>query len=101
MEKLKLALDDLVVETFAPAVRAAETGTVHAHDSGPYTDECQSCGVETGCGYGGCTNDVSCNGSCGCNTATCYAYWTCAGAYTCGDVESCRYPECTAVGAIC
>jgi hypothetical protein len=100
MDKLKLALDDLVVETFAPAAKQHDTGTVHAHQSGPYTDECQSCGVDTGCGGQGFCDSQYC-ASAGCGTATCYAYYTCAGAYTCGEIDSCRYPECTAVGAIC
>lgn len=97
MEKLKLALEDLVVESFTPAAGPQEPGTVHAHESGPYTDECQSCGMQTDCGD-------PCDGgsyTCGCPTGTCYGYYTCPGAYTCGEVDTCRYPECTAPGAQC
>jgi len=102
MEKLKLALENLVVESFAPAVEPQQTGTVHAHNSGPFTDECQSCGVYTGCGAGECTADVSCNGSCGCPTnGTCYGYYTCDPMNTCQQVDTCYFPQCTALGEIC
>jgi hypothetical protein len=101
MAKLKLHVEELVVESFTAAEEAEKPGTVLAHQqSGPYTDECQSCGVATGCGGGGCNSDYCSYNGCG-PTNTCYAYYTCAGAYTCGEVESCRYPECTAAGAIC
>jgi hypothetical protein len=100
MKKMKLALDDLAVESFAPAEDPQRRGTVHAHDSGPYTDECLSCGVETGCGYGGCDSQ-HCSQGCGSNTCTCYGYYTCAGVNTCDFVETCIYPQCTAPGAAC
>jgi len=106
MEKLSLALDELVVESFTPADHPPRRGTVHAHNSGPYTDECQSCGVETGCGWpGGCSADVSCQGSCGCATAnTCYGYWSCTPMATCGcqDTQAwCDTNNCTGPGAAC
>lgn len=97
MDKLKLNLDDLVVETFAPAVRSSQTGTVHAHGSGPFTDECDSCGVETGCG-GGCGTGPSDCGSCGCPSNTCYGYWTCDGVDTCN--RTCPNGM-TCVGEVC
>jgi len=99
MNKLKLSLEALVVESFTPVSDPTRAGTVVGHESGPYTDECMSCGVQTGCG-GPCDSNYCSNNGCG-QTNTCYAYYTCAGAYTCGEVESCRYPECTAVGALC
>jgi hypothetical protein len=99
MQKLKLSLENLVVETFEPAVEQRATGTVRANQSGPYTDECQSCGVETGCARFGCASQGCTNQGCG--TATCYAWETCAGAYTCDGVESCQWPQCTAYGAAC
>lgn len=100
MAKLKLFLDELVVESFAPVNDAEKRGTVVGHESGPYTDECMSCGVDTGCGGGPCDSDYCSNNGCGW-TNTCRGYYTCPGANTCGEVDSCRYPECTAVGAIC
>lgn len=105
MEKLKLALDDLVVESFAPSFEAPKTGTIHAHNSGPYTDECQSCGVDTGCG-GGCVGTEATNcGSCGCNTATCYGYWSCDPVATCACQDTASPcdtdPMCTGPGAQC
>ena len=99
MEKLKLSLENLVVESFEPALEQMAPGTVRAQQSGPYTDECDSCGVETGCG-GGCDTQY-CPSQGGCGTATCYAWETCAGAYTCNEVESCQWPQCTAYGNIC
>ena len=100
MQKLRLSLENLVVETFEPALELPATGTVRANNSGPYTDECDSCGVETGCGgHGGCDSQFCQSQACG--TATCYAWETCAGVYTCDGVESCQWPQCTAYGAIC
>ena len=100
MKKMKLALDDLAVESFAPAEDPQRRGTVHAHDSGPYTDECLSCGVETGCGGGGCDSQ-GCSQGCGSVTCTCYGYYTCAGVNTCDFADTCQFPQCTAMGAAC
>ncbi len=99
MRKTKLALDDLAVESFVAADEEAQRGTVRAHGSGPYTDECDSCGVNTGCGGGGCDSQYCQSQGCGSNT--CYGYWTCVGAYTCDFVDTCMYPQCTAPGAAC
>lgn len=100
MRKMKLALDDLAVESFAPGAKVEPRGTVQANqESGPYTDECQSCGVVSGCGGGGCNTNYGC-GSGGC-TNTCPGYQTCPGAYTCDFVDTCFYPQCTAPGAAC
>jgi hypothetical protein len=100
MEKLKLSLEDLVVETFAPATQPGGLGTVRARQSGPVTDECDSCGVDTGCGRGGCDSQ-DCPTVAGCGTNTCPGWETCPGAYTCDGVESCRWPQCSAYGNIC
>jgi hypothetical protein len=100
MKKMKLALDDLAVETFAPAEPPENRGTVHAHDSGPYTDECLSCGVYTGCGFGGCESEYPCGHTEACPTATCVGYWTCEGVYTCAG-GTCDYPACTSPEAAC
>jgi hypothetical protein len=89
MRKMKLSLDDLTVESFTPAEEAERRGTVHARDSGPFTDECQSCGVYTGCGawpHDGCRSDRPCYESDLCPTQSCPGYWSCAGVWTCeGD----------------
>lgn len=100
MNKMKLALDDLAVESFAPAEDPQRRGTVRAHDSGPYTDECQSCGVDTGCGWGGCDTQYCQSRGCPTNN-TCPGYYTCAGVHTCDFVETCQYPQCTGPGAAC
>lgn len=89
MRKKKLVLDELAVESFTPAAEPAERGTVHAHDSGPITDECYSCGVYTGCG-GGCVSAYPCNGT----LNSCPGYNTCAGDYTC-SVASCGHGGCS------
>jgi hypothetical protein len=98
MEKLKLSLENLVVETFAPTAEQSASGTVRANQSGPYTDECQSCGAESACG-GVCPNTPGCPP--GSQTCTCEGFYTCPGVYTCGGVDTCVWPDCTAYGAIC
>ena len=97
MEKLKLSLDDLVVESFSPAPGRDDLGTVRGNQSGPYTDECDSCGQDSLCG--GCENTPGCPP--GSQTCTCQGWYTCVGAYTCGGVDTCVWPDCTAFGEIC
>jgi hypothetical protein len=75
MEKLKLALEDLVVESFTPAELPDGPGTVHAQEAPTYDPACPS--------------------------ITCLNGYTCWNGYTCGDVGTCRYPECTKPGALC
>ena len=101
MEKLKLSLDELVVESFTPAGPVRDTGTVRANISGPYTDECYNCSPESdGCEPGtlGCTNTCYNNLTCGFNTCA-------EGAYTCdGDTcynDTCSFPQCTKQGIPC
>lgn len=85
MNKLKLNLEDLAVETFATTPEAQQgSGTVFGQNH---------CTCHTQCTCPGCpTCDASCNGTCGatcdvsCN-GTCYA--TCAGGNTCAD--TCYY----------
>jgi hypothetical protein len=97
MAKLRLEVEELVVESFTPATVHTETGTVRARQSGPYTDECDTCGADSQCGPCDTPNCTH-----GCNwTQTCDGYQTCAGAYTCGGVDTCVWPDCTAYGAIC
>lgn len=59
MRKLKLNLDKLAVESFAPAaVRQERTGTVHGHHHTNGHNTCQfSCWV-------GCTYEMSCYEPC-------------------------------------
>jgi hypothetical protein len=103
MHKLTLALDDLVVETFAPAARPVETGTVHANNSGPYTDECYNClNTDYDCDAGSfsacpCTHTCYNHLTCGANT--CDAGYTCDGE-TCFQA-TCSFPECTKAGIPC
>lgn len=111
MRKLKLSLDALVVETFAPAAPVPDVGTVRANASGPYTDECVNCNANT---VDGCSShDEPCasqnNWTCSCGT--CYNNWTCgantcaAGQATCdGDTcynDTCSFPQCTMAGIPC
>jgi hypothetical protein len=88
--KLKLNLDELMVDSFDTTKPAAKQGTVFG----------EQCTCYTNCTCPGCpTCDASCNGTCG---ATCDAscYGTCGDytcAYTCGDSEcGCdTYQPCT------
>jgi len=100
MQKLKLSLQHLVVKTFEPEVEARAPGTVRAQQSGPYTDGCYSCGVNTGCEAHGYRQSESCSTP-GCQTASCPGYYTCVDGYTCGEGVSCVWPACTAYGNIC
>lgn len=100
MKKMKLALDDLAVESFAPADGAESRGTVQARDSAWHTDECYSCGVYTGCDFTGCESEFPCGATEACYTATCVGYQTCEGMPTCGGT-TCEYPVCTQPGAGC
>ena len=71
MNKLKLALDDLRVDTFQTTPVEAPKGTVFG----------EQCTCYTNCTCPGCpTCDASCNGTC---DASCNG--TCDGAYTCGN----------------
>ncbi|HEU0298298.1 MAG TPA: hypothetical protein VFR37_02565 [Longimicrobium sp.] len=99
MRKTRLSLDDLAVETFAPDDRPGRRGTVAAHQSGLFTDECISCGVHTGC-TGGCETEVQCATQQLCPSHTCFGHWTCEGVNTCAG-GTCEYPECTNPGAGC
>jgi hypothetical protein len=112
MEKLKLDLDELVVESFNTAPGSPPEGTVAAHQqSGPYTDECWSCGGS--CGMQTCdvtcdvrkdtcgTCAISCGQSCWgtCDYESCRG--SCWGQYTCAGADTCQYPACTGPGAAC
>ena len=83
MNKLKLQLDDLRVDTFQTTPAPREKGTVFGEQCTCYT-QCTCPGCPTCAGYGTC--DASCNGTC---DASCNG--TC-GAFTCGF--TCYYTEC-------
>ena len=75
MNKLKLTLEDLQIESFSTTPVKREKGTVYG----------EQCTCVTACTCPGCpTCDASCNGTCG---ATCNA--SCYG--TCGDTCNCTY----------
>jgi hypothetical protein len=94
--KLKLKLDDLLVDTFQTTSAQKEKGTVFGEQCTCYTNcTCPGCPTCDGTCDASCngTCDASCNGTCGasCN-GTCNA--TCD--YSCGDTcfNSCRMTEC-------
>jgi hypothetical protein len=91
MEKMKLALADLVVESFSPTEGGSGGGTVRAQESA-ITDEFDSCGVYTECNPNGCDSTTCTPPG---DTSTCAGWYTCAGVYTCGGVETCQFPACT------
>ena len=91
MKKLKLRLDDLLVDTFQTTPAAREKGTVFGEQCTCYT-QCTCPGCPT-C-YASCNGscDASCNGTCG---ASCYGSCggnTCDG--SCGGTcdYACRLP---------
>jgi hypothetical protein len=73
MKKLRLAVEELQVESYAPADTPEPRGTVEANDY-PYTDEEQI-------------------GTCGCGgTRLCTAAMTCA--WTCWMIDTCEPGVC-------
>jgi hypothetical protein len=98
MEKLRLSLDELVVESFAPAAMPEPFGTVHAaQQSGPHTDECASCVAScNGTCAGSCeTCAISCYGTCFALACNPTSVDTCGEQYTCAGQFSCDAPACT------
>lgn len=83
MRKMKLSVDDLSVETYAPDDEPVQRGTVGANQSGPLTDECASCGVYT-CTGAECESDFLCTVY---GVPTCEPYATCQG-------TTCLPPHC-------
>lgn len=70
MRKIRLSIDELTVESFAPAGRAGKTGTVRGHESdetqyfggGCISDGISDCAT---CQSPGCPHDTqTCFGSC-------------------------------------
>jgi hypothetical protein len=85
MNKLKLRLDDLRVDTFQTTSVQKEKGTVFGEQCTCYTNcTCPGCPTCVASCNGTC--DASCNGSCGGATcdASCYGScdWSCD--YSCG-----------------
>ena len=81
MNKLKLRLDDLQVDTFQTTSVPKQKGTVFGEQCTCYT-QCTCPGCPTCAGYGTC--DASCNGTCdaSCN-GTCVASCNCDTDGTC------------------
>jgi hypothetical protein len=63
MGKLRLELDALTVDTFAPAEAAGANGTVHGHAS-LYWEDCQPSETCEGAGWPCGPTEQSCNGTC-------------------------------------
>jgi hypothetical protein len=88
MNKLKLRLDDLRVDTFQTTSGQKEKGTVFGEQCTCYTNcTCPGCPTCDASCNGSC--DVSCNGSCAATCdASCYGScdWTCEDTcdYSCG-----------------
>lgn len=77
MNKLKLKLDELAVDTFDTTPVEKQNGTVYG----------EQCTCYTVCTCPGCpTCDVSCNGTCD-DAYTCAS--TCNGEWTCQQVTEC------------
>ena len=78
MPKLKLDLDQLVVDSFSTEKPQPRAGTVFG----------EQCTCYTNCTCPGCpTCDASCNGTCG-GTCAASCYGTC-GDFTCGNSCNC------------
>lgn len=101
MRKLKLDLDQLVVDSFSTQVRPKRGGTVHGQVCTCYT-QCDTC---PGCP----TCDASCNGTCGgatcagtCGGGTCGGA-TCAGSCdaSCGGTCGATCYDCTVYDITC
>lgn len=105
MDRRKLSLQDLVVESFQTDEAHGARGTVKAHDYSEacYTDEFNTC--PNSCG-GTCEPEYTCGTcaiSCGgtCHTCPESCWGTCAAEYTCGGQFSCDVPACTHQYAHC
>lgn len=93
MRKLRLELDALKVETFAPAEGAAARGTVRGHAS-LFWEDCQPSETCPGAGWPCEYTEQSCNGTCyqqSCQPGGC-------GSGGCGDPSD---PAITCNGVIC
>lgn len=59
MQKLKLEMDDLRVESFTTAASADDRGTVEGHDATAYQDSCGCVRPSDGCTIG-CATAADC-----------------------------------------
>jgi hypothetical protein len=84
MNKLKLRLDDLLVDTFDTTAVQKAKGTVFGEQCTCYT-QCTCPGCPTCAGYGTC--DASCNG-------TCDASCNCDTDYTCNPLSAAQPHKC-------
>ena len=106
MNRQKLKLDELVVESFDTAAGPPARGTVRAHD---YSEECitdeyqtcpRSCPQWETCNQQTCdTCAISCWGTCHTCGDSCWG--SCPAEYTCGGQFSCDAPACTHANAHC
>jgi hypothetical protein len=96
MNKLKLRLDDLRVDTFQTTPVQKEKGTVFGEQCTCYTNcTCPGCPTCAASCNGTC--DASCNGTCGASCgASCYGScdWTCEDTcdYSCGGYSCATSP---------
>lgn len=67
MNKLKLDLEELAVESFEVAEEKDEEGTVQGNEATPWCN----------------TGNLTCNGAISCN-----------GVYTCADINTCQFDSC-------
>lgn len=78
MEKVRLTIDELQVQSFATTgVEAAGRGTVRAHDAPTDAVECPTADPNWDTCWGSCGD--TCGGSCDCDSAYCSdtCYWGC------------------------
>jgi hypothetical protein len=95
MDKIRLDVDELRVQSFATAEGDAKRGTVHAHDAPTDQVECPTCNAAWDTCWDTCAG--SCGGSCDCGSGDCSnncatydcsgtCYWGC---YTGGYISLC------------
>ena len=94
MRKLRLELDSLAVESFAPAEPPGRRGTVHGHVS-LYWEDCDLSQTCQGAGYPCNPTDQSCAGTC--FDYTCHPGCGGGGSGACGGSD----PAVTCNGVIC
>jgi hypothetical protein len=106
MNRQKLKLDDLLVESFDTVLGPPARGTVRGHDYSEacFTDEYPTC--PRSCPYWETCNQQTCDTcalSCGgtCHTCGDSCWGSCPAEYTCGGQFSCDAPACTQANAHC
>lgn len=72
MEKVRLTLDELNVQSFATTQQqVARRGTVRAHDAPTDEFECPTQNAAYNTCWGTCADSCQCSDSCDCDTANC------------------------------